>query len=233
MKTVVFDTGPIISLTTTNLLWILEKLKQKYNINLFIVNKVKKELVDRPLHIRRFEFEAVQVMKLIEDGTLTLVDNEDIKNFGTELCNMANHVVKVYDNYVEIVHPAEMEALALAIKKKSNLFVIDERTTRLLIEDIESLKRLMERRLNKEVIIDLDMYKKFKSIVKNIKMVRSAEIVAVAYELGLLNNLIPHINQGRTILIKSMLWDIKIHGCAISRREIDEITDIEKQKVNI
>lgn len=233
MKSLVFDSGPIISLTTTNLLWILERLKHKYNIDFFIVDKVKKELVDRPLHIRRFEFEAVQVMKLIENGILKIIDDEDIKNFGAELCDMANHVVKVYDNYVEIVHPAEMEALALAIKRNSNLFVIDERTTRLLIEDIESLKRLMKIRLNKDVIVDLDMYKKFKSIVKNIKMVRSTEIVAVAYELGLLNDLIPKINQGRNILIKSMLWGIKIHGCAISRREIDKIIDIEKQKVNI
>ena len=71
MKTIVFDTGPIISLTMNNLLWILEPLKSISNANFYITNPVKKELVDNPLNkTKRFKFEALQVLHYIENGIL-------------------------------------------------------------------------------------------------------------------------------------------------------------------
>ncbi len=69
MKTIVFDTGPIISLTMNNLLGLLEHLKKKSNARFLIPRQVKAELVDNPMNnTKRFMFEAMQVLRIIEKG---------------------------------------------------------------------------------------------------------------------------------------------------------------------
>ena len=54
MKSLVFDSGPIISLATNNLLWVLEPLKNKFNGKFFITQAVKGEIVERPLETKKF-----------------------------------------------------------------------------------------------------------------------------------------------------------------------------------
>ena len=61
MKSLIFDAGPIISLATNNLLWILEPLKNKFDGKFYLTDAVKRELVDRPLETKKFKFEAIQV----------------------------------------------------------------------------------------------------------------------------------------------------------------------------
>ena len=73
MRSIVFDTGPIISLTTNNLLWLLEPLKKKYKGHFHITSDVKRELIDRPLQTKKFKFEALQVMHIIKKGILVSI----------------------------------------------------------------------------------------------------------------------------------------------------------------
>ena len=62
MKCLVFDSGPIISLTTNNLLWILEPLKNKFKGRFVITEGVRKELIDKPLTTKKFKFEALHCL---------------------------------------------------------------------------------------------------------------------------------------------------------------------------
>lgn len=70
MKSIIFDAGPIISLATNNLLWILKPLKKYFNGKFYITDAVKRELVDKPFETKKFKFEAIQVEKLIEEGVI-------------------------------------------------------------------------------------------------------------------------------------------------------------------
>ena len=54
MKSLVFDAGPIISLTMNNLLWLLDPLKVNFKGEFYIPMAVKGELVDRPLTTKKF-----------------------------------------------------------------------------------------------------------------------------------------------------------------------------------
>ena len=69
---------------------------------------------------------------------------------------------------------------------------------------------------------------KFRELVKNIRIIRSVEIVAVAYELGLLNKYLPNMPNPRKTLLDSVLWGVKLNGCAVSKEEIDDIIKSEK-----
>ena len=71
-KPIIFDTGPVISLTTNNLLWVLDSLKKQYKGNFYITPTVKRELVDTPIQSKKFKFEALQVMHCIKGRFMQL-----------------------------------------------------------------------------------------------------------------------------------------------------------------
>ena len=72
MKALIFDSGALISLTMAGLIPELEGLKKSFSGKFVITRQVKKELVDKPMTIKRFELEAIKIQHLIDDGVLEL-----------------------------------------------------------------------------------------------------------------------------------------------------------------
>ena len=222
MKALVFDSGPIISLAMNNLLWILDPLKSRLGGEFYITPSVKKELVDRPLHIKKFEFEALQVAKVIDDRVLELSTNKLTKK-SKELMTLANHCFTSKGKYLRIVQEAEIEILTLAAELGTNAAVIDERTVRLLLEDAEDLRTLLEKRLHSSVQMQARNVKFIQERLGGISIIRSAELATVAFSLGLFDDLIPKMQKGRALLLDAVLWGVKSNGCAITENEIEEI----------
>ncbi len=227
MKSLIFDTGPVISLATNNLLWILEPLRKQFNGKFFITESVKKELVDRPLEIKKFKFEAIQVEKLIENGVLEVIDNSIIREETQKLLNAANEIFSAFDNYMRIVQYAEMSVIAAAININADSIVVDEKTTRFLIENPKMIVEILKKTLHTSIRINENNLKDFKNKAKNIKTIRSIELVTVAYEHGLLNNYITKLPDAKRNLLESVLWGVKLNGCAVSKEEIEQIVKME------
>ncbi|MDP2750294.1 MAG: hypothetical protein Q8O89_05680 [Nanoarchaeota archaeon] len=225
-RSIVFDSGPIISLTTNNLLWILEPLKKQFNGEFLITAAVKKELIDKPLAIKRFKFEGLQVLQLINSGVLKVVEDDILNSRTDAMLELANKIFKAKDEWLNLVHYAEMQALAAAKFYNSQLFVVDERTTRFLIEDPRALRKVMEHRLKTPVAINEVNLNAFLDKTKEIKLIRSVELVAVAYRLGLLDKYLisdRSLGKAREQLLDSIIWGLKLRGCSISEKEIQEI----------
>lgn len=233
-KIIVFDTGPIISLTTNNLLWLLRALNARYPGRFLIPLKVKKELIDIPLMTKRFKFEALQVMKEIREGIIHLIDSTEIEKKTLELLELANHCFKSNGNWLKIVHYAEMEALATAILLEADALVVDERVTRKLVEDPYEVTKLLKMKFRSKTTIDNNNLAKLKKELKNVKVIRSVELVMRAVELGLLDNYIPKqttvVTNPKKTLLQSLLWGLKIRGCALSQEELDEIVEMELER---
>ncbi|MBI2652059.1 hypothetical protein HYX00_01220 [Candidatus Woesearchaeota archaeon] len=227
MKSLIFDAGPIISLATNNLLWILEPLKKEFNGNFCITEPVKRELVDRPLETKKFKFEAIQVEKLIENRILDVIDNSFIRENTPRLLNTANEIFKAYNNYIKIVHFAEISVIAAATNLNADAVVIDEKTTRFLIENPRIIVEILKRSLHTSININENNLKEFKNAARGIKIIRSIELVTMAYEHGVLNNFITKIPDARKNLLESVLWGVKLNGCAVSKDEIEQIMGIE------
>lgn len=223
MKSIVFDTGPIISLAVNDLLWILEPLSKRFDGKFYISEAVKRELVDKPMKIKRFKFEALRVMRYIDDGILNVLDVAELRKKVEYLLNLANSCFKVHNEWIRIVHYAEMESLAAAIMLKSAALVIDERTTRVLIEENDRLRNMMESKLHTKISVNYKNIKEFQEKIGQIKLIRSVELVAVSYELGLLDRYLPSIKNAGKELLDSVLWGLKLNGCAISSSEIEKL----------
>jgi len=222
-STIVFDTGPIISLTVTNLLWILEEFKMKFGTSFALPIGVKHELVDKPLETRRFKFEAIQVQRLLERNIFSLVPEENIRGRALELLRLANSLLSFKGKPIQIVQQGEMETLACAIEYRASAVVIDERITRLLIENPLGLKNLMEKRLHMSLYLDMRVLKKLKEELSNLIVFRSIELVTISFEVGILDPLIVHIPHAKRELLESVLWGVKLAGCSVGEDEINMI----------
>ena len=227
MKSLIFDAGPIISLATNNLLWLLAPLKKEFNGKLYITEAVKHELVEKPLETKKFKFEAIQVEKLIEERVLEVIDNIFIRQENPKLLNLANEIFKAYNNYIKIVHFAEMSVIAAALSLKSDAIAIDEKITRFLIENPKMILEILKKTLHTPIYINESNLKEFKNTVKGIKTIRSIELVTIAYEHGLLDGYITNIPNARKTLLESVLWGVKLNGCAVSKEEIEQIVRLE------
>ena len=112
MKAIVFDSGPIISLTMNNLLWLLEPLKRIGEVNFYITNKVKRELVDTPLYkTKRFKFEALQVLKEFKDKVLEFFDRPTLRQKTMDLLELTNNMFFAHGKNISIVQFAEIEVI--------------------------------------------------------------------------------------------------------------------------
>ncbi|MBW2993039.1 hypothetical protein KY317_00520 [Candidatus Woesearchaeota archaeon] len=222
-----FDTGPVISLVTNNLLWLLEPLRENYDGEFFITPAVKHELIDKAFMTRRFEFEALQVSQMFKRGILKVRESAQISKVKNKLLELANHSYKARGRWLKIVSDAEIEVLAADAVLDSDVCVIDERTARLVLENAERMRKLFERRLHCKIQMDKKNVREFQEILQDVQIIRSTELVTVSYKLGLLDGYLvdksKFVKNPRKTLLESALWAVKIRGCSVSRTEIDEI----------
>jgi hypothetical protein len=129
------------------------------------------------------------------------------------------------------VSDAEIEVLAADAVMATEVTVVDERTVRLLLENPDSLKELLQRKLHRKVDMDRENTDKIRNILKDVQIIRSTELVTVAYKLGILDKYLvdksDFIKEPKKRLLDAALWAVKIRGCSISSQEIDEILDKE------
>jgi len=236
MSSIVFDAGPIISLTLNNLLHILPELKLRYNGDFYITREVYRELIEQPLGTKKYKFEAMQILPYIASGTLKIVEHDGVKAVAAGLEHSANRAFSAERNHIRIVHPADMEVVAAALHLSSEAVVFDERTTRTLIEDPIALKNHLARKLHTDVIMDEDKVKDISKQIGHLKVIRSFELVALAFELGFLDKFIApgeeiYVTGLKSKLLEGALWSIKLSGCSVSQEEIEETLSLLGDKL--
>ena len=224
MKSLVFDTSSIITLATNDLLWCLKPMREMFNGEFCIPASVKRELVDVPLKIRRFRFEAMMINKII---------GEELKVYDVDTGNVLDNVNSVYSSKenmkvrspggrIKILDKAEVDALLLADQLKG-VYVVDERTLRMFVEEPENLRRLLENKLHTKISMDSDILKRFRY---KVDIIRSTELMTVALENGLLDHFVK--NGNKKDILDGLLWGLRLRGCAISTEEINDMIKLVK-----
>jgi hypothetical protein len=221
MKALFFDAGPIITIVMSRLTDLLPKLKASFGGKFYITPAVKKELVDHPLNTKRFEFEALEVMKLLREGTLEIYDKIPVTKVKM-LTKLANTSFKIKNKTMDIVQAGEMESVAAALETGS-ILVIDERTLRLFIEDAGKMEKLLEHRFKRDVTSSSTKLQDFQQQFKKLTIIRSIELICVGFKMGLLDSYIPKQKHGRAMVLDAALWSAKYNGCAVTPHEIAEI----------
>jgi len=223
MKHLIFDSGPLINYSMNGALHILERLKKEFKGNFLITKEVKKEIIDRPKTIKRFELGAIRLENLFKKGVikhadLTLEDVNELREIRERLMQTANTMFKTKKREVHLIDKGESAALALSIilRRKMNVdtpLVVDERTTRMLCEKPDNLKKLMEKKLHTSIKANTKSYESFKGF----KIIRSTELAYIAHKKGLFDLKDP-------LMFEAMLYGLKFKGVSISEVEVKELS---------
>ncbi|MAH06931.1 hypothetical protein CMI38_01620 [Candidatus Pacearchaeota archaeon] len=219
MKSLIFDAGPLINFSMNGLLYVLEELKKNSDVEFLITKEVKKEVIDKPMTIRRFKLEALRMNDLYKKGVVKLADLsvkevDELREIRDGLMDVANRSYKTKKKTLHLLDKGEAAALALAkvMKNKNGVDVpiaIDERTARMLVENPENLRKVLEKKFHTSVEADLKGLKSFEGF----KVIRSTEIVYMAFKKGLTRVRGPKA-------LEALLYGLRFKGASISDEEI-------------
>lgn len=232
-KILIFDSSTLISFAMNGLLDEIADLKSVFNGKFIITEEVKEEIIYKPMNIRRFKLEALQLKdlydrKILESPESIGITKKEISKKTQEYLNTANSIFEgdFYNEKrkVHLIDSGEASCLALAqlLKEKDSeneiVVATDERTTRMLCEKPENLKELLEKKLHVKIKINKEEYEHFKGF----NFLRSTELIYVAYKKGLLN-----IKNSE--LLDAILYAMRSKGAAVSDEEIKEIKILDKK----
>ncbi len=224
-KIILFDASTLITLAMNGLLPEFRELKKIFKGKFIITEDVKREIIDKPITIKRFELEALKLKQLLDDKILEMpsslnISADEISKKTSEFLKIANSIFSGRGKDIKLIDSGETSCLALSRildeRKIENIIAVDERTTRMLSEKPENLEKLLQKKLHISVSFKKENFKFFKGF----KFIRSSELVYVMYKKG-----ITRLKKG-IILLDALLYAVKFKGCAISGDEIREIKRI-------
>jgi predicted nucleic acid-binding protein len=218
-RTIVADSSSIISLALNCMSSVLEEL----GVKILVPDEIYNEIILRPMGSKRYALESMRIKKLFSSGVISVSNPEPL--ITREILNTANSVYRAKKHPLRLIHEGEAAALALLAGVDASALLIDERTTRMLIEDADGLRGVLCGQLGRRVDMDVRMLDAFRGIVSDVRIIRSSEIAAVAYEKGILGRSLG--GCGKEALM-AMLYALKFSGCAISWQEIEEYASLEK-----
>lgn len=230
MKTrdILCDSGVFISLTSGCLDGLLYFFAENYRFRFLIPPSVEYETVTRPLqsNLRKYLFSAVRIKDAMDDGVIVKVDAQ-VADDARRLMNAANNMFFIKGKPMRLVQFAESELLAMAKALGLEHVLIDERTTRLLIEAPFRLKEHLEREFGVNVMVNKENLRQISSQVSMLRAMRSSELVMLASE----NGYFKHFQNLQREALEAALYKIKYSGCSISYGEIDEYLRSVKRPV--
>lgn len=207
------DSSALISLSMNCMSSVLRDL----GVEVVIPPGVYAEVVSKPIGSRRFALGSMRVNKLLGDKVIS-VRKPDLDLTGRILEGF-NSSYMISKRPLRILHQGEAEALSLTRSRDVEALLVDERTTRLLIEDPEQLRRLLSRQNNQDVSLDVRRVDETRGLIPDVVVLRSAEVAAVAYERGVLSK---YLSEGEGNLLEAVLCALKFSGCSITWSEIED-----------
>ena len=229
MKAIVFDSSTIISLVTSCLAWILRELKKATEIEFLIPRKVYEEVVVAALRNWNYKLEGVRVLNLIGQNILKVEDLKETNREASRFLNLANNLFYTKRRNLRLIHYGEAEAVGLCKVLGVKNLAVDEKTTRLILENPEKLKSLLESKLHMKIRVNERNLRNLRENYGDFNVLRSTELLALGYEKGVFANFLGGCGVDgklRRDFLLGALRLLKLNGCAIGGDEINEYMEI-------
>jgi hypothetical protein len=219
---IVCDSSSLISLSTTGLLGCLIALKKDIG-KIYITPEVLRECIERPIQIPAYALSAVRLKRALNEKILHILSPSKEKTY--EILTYFNSVLieRKGKKPIHLIHAGEAEIIAAAVENEIDYLLIDERTTRAVVEDIEGLREHLSEELGVPLEINGHAYEKIAEISNGMNFIRSTEIIALSYEKSYFKK----FKDLEKEAFKAALYATKFAGCAIGFDEIDEILSEE------
>lgn len=218
-KDILCDAGSFISLTSTCLDNVVYFFAEKYGVRFVIPASVEEEAVGYPLkkNLKKYLFSAIRIHDMLNDGIVVKTEVE-VKDSTRRIMEAANNLFFVRGRPMRIIHRGEAEMLATAKELDVKHILIDERTTRMLLEAPFRIKEHFEKEFHTHVMINKKNLVALSNELNGINAMRSSELLILGYEKGFFNRFQEMEKQA----LKAALYKVKYSGCSITFKEIDE-----------
>lgn len=221
-SSILCDASSLITLTDAGLLGALIMTRQRMRNGLYITATVEDEAINYPMKKKEYAFSAVRLKRALDTGVFKIATaNSETTNY---ILETANSVFSIHGRPFHLVHAGEAEMLAAAIDSGIPNILMDERTTRTLLESPSDLRAHLTREFRTSVGVNNAALAEFQGLVGGMSIIRSSEVVAIAYE----KRYFKKFKNLEKKAFESALYAIKFKGCAISFEEINEMLREER-----
>ena len=183
---------------------------------------MKDEIISNPMHVRKYVFSAVRLRKVLNDGVLRVVSSPSLISDSRKILDEANSLFSSGNKPLQILQEGEAQCLALFSSAKIAGLLVDEKTTRLLVEKPEKLREAMHSEYRQGVGMNETALAGLRKRFANIAVIRSTELLAVAAKNGFFENYKTDENNA----FHASLFALRSAGCSISTSELDEYSGI-------
>ncbi|MBI5635867.1 hypothetical protein HY993_02810 [Candidatus Micrarchaeota archaeon] len=213
---IICDSSSLISFAETCNIEAFYFLKDFLHARFFVPPRVRSESVTDPLKIKKYEFSAVRLNKLLEDNVVSLISVPNLARDTVRVMDLANNSFFIGGKPLKLIQSGEAECLAVIIGAKMDAFLIDEKTTRLLIENPRKLEEQLRLEYSRPVFTKEENISAFRALFSKVKVIRSTELLAVAAK----NGFFAPFKENESHALHSALYSLKTAGCSITEREL-------------
>lgn len=220
-KFIIADSSSLISLTDSCLGKVFYFLQKNLDLEFILPPSVVEEVINRPLSIKMkaYQLSAFNMKREVDKGVFMVVKAKTQKE-AEEILKLTNNLFFVRGKPLHLVDMGEAEVIALANYLNGGYVLIDERTTRMLIEAPFSVKSHIEDEMNTSVLVNEENLRRFSNIVKGIRVIRSVELISLAYEHGFFKDY-----KEEDKVFKAALYRLRYSGCAVRFDEIETLAE--------
>jgi len=215
---VVCDSSSLISLADSCFLPVLAELKRSLGADFLIGESVKYECIDHPLEMKSHTLPAIRLKLALNDGIIKSAGSKNLERRTEDVLWIANNIFFSSEKPIHIMHKGEAETLALAIELGLKNVLIDERTSRMLVESPEAMAKHISSEFNRNIRINERYLERFRQMTDGLNLFRSSELLIIAYEHGYFKR----FGELENDALEAALYGVKFAGCSISFEEIDE-----------
>ena len=223
MSLIVCDSSSLISLSDTCNIDVLRFLCG-HGGEFAIPPAVEEEIVKHPAQLKQYAFSAVRLRKLVDDGIVRTDAPQRLASEKQAVENAANGAIRVDGKPLRLIHAGEAECLALLriSQAPQKTLLVDEKTTRLLIESPKTLVERLRREYKANVEIDDAAMRAFQTGLESVSVVRSTELLAVAASLGFFAD----YGSAAQDAVHTALGALQLAGCSVSSNELRDYAKI-------
>lgn len=216
-NSIICDSSSLISLAQSCFLDVIPFLNQRMYGCFLYPKMVRVESIERPITTKNHALRALRLREYEEMNLIKFL-NDDVDRETKEIMSMANNIFETKNRAIHLVDAGEAAQIALARKLNINTLVIDERTTRTLLEAPMKLKQHLENESKKPVVVNQKLLNSFLDKVGKFNIIRSSELIVLAYDYGYFDK----YGADKAIGLESALFTLKFSGCSLSYEEIND-----------
>ena len=224
-KDIVCDSSALISLADSCIYGSIRHVLRKFPISFIITDVIEYECIIHPLNLvtKEYALSALRIKDALQKGDLVKAGiTPAVAAKCDEMLKAANNIFFAQGKPITLVQAGEIEVLALAHEMGIKRIMMDERTTRLLIEAPLKIKAHFEREFRTLVMVNKENLAKFSDFVNGVEVFRSTEFLSFAYLHGFLDE----YGTLKQNVYSAALYKLKYSGCSISYEEIRELEKV-------